>query len=388
MAGGQQKGAKKVVATPTPTPAPTPVAPVVEFQAVALRESAERDRESTIFLFVSNKSDKALTGLSLDIPEDVFGTVKPPDFSAGVPPFGSVRQNLVVRPTAQADYAAHKILLTLSYKWNAGGREVTSAQTTTVSLGVKRRFEEEAKGFPGGTAAFLYLLLPVIPAVLSYRLADGLRKGNGLTKPTFGTEDIVPAFLIAVVLNLLVLLLGKIGWGVAYSDPLTFVGVLAGSFLCGVAVPFYFWRRELREFRCWGFKNNDTREEYLRKALLSPHAPGTFTWATGTVNGETWQGILLKQPNGTPVLGAQLQVSPPKTGDQKKDKAAFELIDENIHDRQSLADMLKNRKLLVVGFMAKVKRGETGQDTVIVTDEVKGFEQTGGVVKPLVILVS
>lgn len=372
---------------PTPTPSP----PVVELQAVPSRESVERGEEVTIFLFASNKSDATLKNLSVDGAGDAFEIVPPaptPPPAAAAPPaeiqpFGSSPGKLVIKPRDGAGFTTHKYLLTLNYTWDAGGRAISSAQRTAIAVQVRRRFEEEAKGFPGGTAAFLYLLLPIIPLLLSYQLVEGLRTGKGARLPTFSTEHIVPAFFLAVILNLLVLLAAKREGGLDYSNPRVFMSVLFGSFVAGALFPFGHWMWNLCQSRRWGFKNTDSLNDYLRKALLSPRAPAQYTWATGTVGGEEWQGILLEQPNGVKLLGARVEVVPQAEDETQRGVIWDELTtsvlaeDGTLHDRQRLVKMVEEGKLRV-DFFAKITRGGAAQNFVAVIDEVKDFQRTGG----------
>src|SRR5262249_55529838 len=146
-------------------------------------------------------------------------------------------------------------------------------QTATITIEVRRPFEEEAKGFPGGTAAFLYLLLPVIPALMSYQFIERWRKGEGLHMPTFSAEQIVTAFLLAVILSFMILWVANSDAGINYSNPLVFVSVLIISLFVGAIVPLVRAARDAWLSKTWGFKDNDSAAEYVRKALLSPWSP-------------------------------------------------------------------------------------------------------------------
>src|SRR5437773_1176238 len=69
----------------------------------------------------------------------------------------------------------------------------------------------------GGNGAFLYLLLPVVPLFLGYQIVDRKRKSETFELPSFKTEYIVPAFLLAVSMNLLLLVLFRT-FKLDYSD--------------------------------------------------------------------------------------------------------------------------------------------------------------------------
>src|SRR2546422_8117749 len=192
----------KAVAVATPTPAPSP--PTVEFQTLMDRESVEQNQEIHVSLFVSNKSPITLTGLKLNFADSAFEKVDPA-FPTSLAPFDSDTKVMVIKPLENAAFENHKLLFSLEYKWKSDSAEFRSAQATTAAVLVKRRFEEETKGFTGGTAAFFYLLLPIVPGILSYQFFHRLRKGEGPKVPSFSPEYVVPAFFLAVILSLIML---------------------------------------------------------------------------------------------------------------------------------------------------------------------------------------
>jgi hypothetical protein len=192
------RGQTTAVTTPTPQPSP----PAIEFQALATRDKAQPDEKIPISLFIANKSPIAVTDLKLNFADNSFELAEQPSLPTSLAPFDSVTAATAMKPRDNARYETHKLLLTLEYKWKSNNKEFRSAQAATATVVVQRRFEEETKGFPGGTAAFFYLLLPIIPAILSYQFVDGLRRGEGPKLPSFKAEYVVPAFFAAVVLSL------------------------------------------------------------------------------------------------------------------------------------------------------------------------------------------
>jgi hypothetical protein len=379
---GQRQGLRP---RPTPTPAPTatPVAPTVEFQSLPGQDSVGRGENLAVYLFVSNKSNATLGKLKLNVSEPAFEIIKPPSFPATLPPFGSFRGEVILRARDNADFTPHKLLFTLEYAWDlGGGREAVSAQPATVAAQVKRRFEEEAKGFPGGTAAFLYLLLPIIPAILSYQFVESLRKEKAVKVPTFKAEYVVAAFFAAVVLNFLMLLAFNQDKGLNYSDPRVFLAVLGGSLVIGAVVPGIRLIVAASRMRRWGFDNTDTLPSYLSKALLSPGTPRKFHWVKGEADGEKWAGVLLRQPDGATVLGKRLQVSPVGTPGTDEYKDRWKRLTQNVLnaegvllDRRQLIQMIEAGELKL-SALENVMHGEQGIEEPVVINEVKNFKQT------------
>jgi hypothetical protein len=379
--------------TPTPTPAATPIAPTIEFQALPGEDNVGRGETITFSLFVSNKSNVTLNKFKLNVSDPAFETVKQPIFPPTLPPFGNVRAETVLKVGDKASFAPHKMLLTLEYAWDlGGGQEAVSAQSVPAAVQVTRRFEEEAKGFPGGTAAFLYLLLPIIPAMLSYQFVESLRKGQ-VTMPTFKTEYVVPAFFAAVVLSFIMLLAFNRDNGLNYSDPRVFIAVLLTSLVVGALVPGF--RLALGAWRMWrwGFDNTDTPKSYLRKALLAPGTPREFRRVTGNANGEEWEGMLLKQPNGATVLGAQLGVSPMgEPGEvnyqDRLTKLTTVVFDAGgaLIDRRQLIKMVESNDLNLE-LRARVMRGDAPINEPVVIDEVSGFQQGNAAPQPRPLIV-
>jgi hypothetical protein len=379
----KQKG-KPPASSPSPTPEPS--APVVDFQVIPDRDSVGPDDEIRVSVFVANKSSKPITNLKLNFPNGDFqlSDLKLP---GPLPPFGSLSQTASMRPKSEAYFGAHKLLFSLEYTWNANGAEFVSSQPATATVSIARRFEEEAKGFPGGTAAFLYLLLPIIPAILSYQLFEGRRKGDDWKLPSFGTEYVVPAFLVAVVVNVGLLLLFQFKTSLGYSDPLVFIAVLLISAAAGAVLPLYRWRNDVKFSKQWAFTDSDTRETYLRKALLVPGPPPEFQLAKGTVDDDVWEGLLLRQPDGATVLGAILQVSYPHQASEDE----WNFLIQNVVDEQGV--ILNAERLVRMVEVNELKlstdtniiRAGRPLDDVLIIDEVKNWKRASSQASPLVI---
>ena len=374
---------------PSSSPSPTPSPPAIEFLAVPNHEILNRTEQAEVSVLISNKSDKPVQVLDVSLAgknttgQDAHFTGNLA-INSELKPFTSESRNLTITATEKAPFTQTKLLLLLRYSWNAGNERVTSMQTATVPITVQRPFEEEAKGFPGGTAAFLYFLLPVIPALLSYQLIERYRKGEGWSLPTFNAEHIVPAFFLSIILSFVILYVARTKNGFDYSSPRLFALVLAVSAGAGAVVPFVRLLHDRWLSRTWGFKDNEGEAEYLRKALLSPWSPAEFSWATGKVGKITWQGILLEQPGGAKVLGAAVQITRSETVDDAFwENAQKELFDgEVIRNRQRLVEMVASRQLKVV-LNEPIMEGKRVVKAYVVVGQVKGFQQTNSDVKNL-----
>jgi hypothetical protein len=273
-----------VAVTAEPLAAADPGAPpAVDFQAVPARDRMLRDERLAVFLIVSNRSPSPLRDLRLESPEGSgFQVEGPSPMPAGLPAYATAQLAVTVRAGREAVYGAHKLPLVLRYAWGPEEQSTASAQSAVVAFTLARRLEEEAKGLPGGTAAFLYLLLPILPAFLAYQTVERLRRGEPLAVPSFKSEHLVPAFFLAVVVNFLALVLAKRDVGLEYSDPRVFVSVLLLSLVVGAVAPGLGWLTDRWRLWRWGITPADSPAAYLRKALLRPGAPRRFEWAKGT----------------------------------------------------------------------------------------------------------
>jgi hypothetical protein len=369
-------------ATPSPSPTPAPSPPVVEFLAVPDRELVNRNEQVEVSILISSKSDKAVQLLDLSVAGKNPSAQDAPftgnlAINSELKPFTSDSRNLTITATKHAPFTQNKLLLMLRYSWHAGTEPVTSMQSATITVNVQRPLEDEAKGFPGGTAAFLYFLLPIIPALLSYQLVERYRKGEGWRIPTFSSDQIVPAFFLAVVLSFVIVAVGKRRGGIDYSNSKVFASVLGISLGVGAFIPFVKLLIDIYKNRTWGFKGNEGGAEYLRKVLLSPWTTPKFEWVTGKIGRVTWQGLLLEQPSGAKVLGATVQIFPGEgMDDESWNRVKEELFDgEVVRDRQRLVDMVKARQLSV-GVYQPIERGSEALPEFVAVGQVKGFQQS------------
>jgi hypothetical protein len=383
-------------------PAATPPvqAPNVTLEVVADRDAVERDETLAIVVILTNKADAGLTGVKISVPSAAFeppslpsGASAPPEPSS-VSAFGTMHHTIALKPRPLAAFGPHKVPVVVEYAWSPPtGAKRTSAQTATLTLQVKRRFEEEGKGLPGGTAVFLYLLLPVVPAFLAYDVVEHLRKGDGFTMPKFGTEHIVPAFLVSLVLSVALATAVNFNVELAYTNPRLFLSVLGLSAVLGAAVPAVRWIYWVYERWRWAFKNGDSSSEYLRKALLGPRTPAQFVWVEGDAGGETWKGVRLHQPDGTVVLGARVQVT---TADSAKNGAEWQRLTGQVFHGAQPDAALKDRQLLVkmakagtatVNHVESIVRGGASLDSFVAVDGLALLQTKSTSAKPLVQVV-
>lgn len=367
----------KVARTASPTPLPSP--PIIEFQAVPATELVERGQQTPVFLLISNRSDKSVTVSTVVLSSSSF-TADPLVINTDLPAFRSLQKELVIRARDNSAFGASKSVLSLEYSWDLAGASASSIQRASLSMGVRRRFDEEAKGLPGGTAAFLYLLLPILPGLLSYQLINRRRLNEGWNMPTLGSDQIVPAFFMAVVFSFLVLLIARSDYEINYSEPAVFTVILILSAAAGAAIPAVRWLIDAIRWRVSGFSETDDGKTYLLKALRQRRGTEKFTWTAGKVGGETWQGIRLKQPDGTLVLGATLQIARTEklsAEEWNKTKAKIFRKDKGL-DRVYLWQMLK-AGMIDVGKMDKVKAGSAFRDEFVVVAAVRGFQDSGAV---------
>jgi hypothetical protein len=186
--------------------------------------------------------------------------------------------------------------------------------------------------------------------MLSFRFANNLRKGLGPQMPAFKSEDIVPAFLFAVVVSFIVLLVFDLDFRLGLSNTFFFLIVLAASAAAGTLIPLGRYLYGRWQMYKWGFNEDDTDQEYLRKALLSEYLPKKFSWAVGTVGKDSFEGIFLYQPTGKIVFGASMQVFPSSEPGPESDACLKELetqVFKNavLTDKKLLAEMLKSGKV-------------------------------------------
>lgn len=375
------------LASPSPAgDAPTATAaPEVDFEATPTLDAIGPDPkdQDSIFLVVTNKSGLTLKNVEIALQDKRFKLDGSLIYKA-VEPYASVQTSGTIAASKPVDGAAYKLPLSVTYGWNSDGKDFVSSQSTTVSLRVKREFEDEASGLPGGTAALLYLLLPIIPAFFSYNFIDKLRTDHEAEIPTFSSEKVVFGFLLAVVVSCILQVTLKHSIQLAYWDPRILLRVTGVSVLAGAAVPLVRWMWTAWRNWDWGFKHEDTSCSYLRKALTRSKETPQFRWVHGKVGAVEWQGILLHQPDGTIALGGQLQASP------KNNMTLAELQNQAGVDtypkRKRLVELVEH-DLVNVGFEAKIQRGNEALDAYVLVAEVQGFAETTSNTVPLVTFV-
>jgi uncharacterized membrane protein (GlpM family) len=343
-------------------------APAVTVQAVPRQPNGiETDDPATakilVALVVVNASERELTNLDLIVAPGIgFAIGTSPRFPAKVAPFSTLVGTFELVPQGRAAYGKYDVMLMVQYRWRNDKTEFPSAQPVNVSLEIKRRFDEEAKGLPGGTAALFYLLLPVFPAFFAYQIVDRLRRGEGLQVPVFSTDYLLPAFSIGLLVNYL------------FSARVSQTRVLLAAAAIGALWPLLRWAWEAFQQWRWGFKETDDEPTYLRKALLSPWTRHDL-WVVAKVGNEIWNGVQLAQPDGSPVLGPLLQVSPSDPADTVRIKSVV----ESTHGaasrgaRKQLVREVKRKKATVMRINA-VKRGANDHSAIIAAAELVGFE--------------
>jgi hypothetical protein len=374
-------------ATTSPSPTPEPSPPTVDFQAIPDRDNAGPDDAINIAIFVANKSSKPISKLRIDFNDPAFTLTKAASLPDSLPAFRSFNGTVTIQPSGPNTFGARKVLMSLEYAWKASdtGPEFVSRQPATAGVTVARRFEEEAKGFPGGTVAFLYLLLPIIPAILSYQFFDGRRKGEAWKFPTFGADLVVPAFLVAVVINLGILLLFQFDTSLGYSNPLVFIIVVFVSGVAGALPPLIRWKREVNFREQWTFTDKETPASYLRKALLRPGTKRKFEFAEGKPE-TPWNGLLLTQPDGSTVLGAVLQVFGREHTDEQYQELITQVVSEQgvVFNAERLIQMLETQQLNW-RHEVSIVHGKQRVDDLLVIDEVKDWKRADGKASPLVV---
>jgi hypothetical protein len=352
------------------------VAPTVDFQAFPSRDKVERNEAVTISLTITNKSGLPIIVSRINVPKEAFDEDDASRLPLLVSPYASYQTNVSITARDVTKFGLHRLMLSVDFYWSAEGKEFISTQPTAVTVEVTRRFEEEAKGFPGGTAAFLYLLLPIIPAFLSYQTMERIRMGKALEIPSFTSEHIVPAFFAAIVVSFLMLLTSHTETGIDYSNPKIFVSVLFLSLVMGALKPGIHGLWNLKQKVRWGFRPGDTMEEYLEKATLGPRVPDQYKWVRGTLSGESWEGILLQQPNEAWVLGAQLQVSSmvdpdDPTYSQTISDIGLNVVSETgeVKNAKRLVEMV-NANQLTLDYLKKITQGGEPRDVRVVVGEI------------------
>jgi len=350
-------------------------APSVNVQAVLRRPAIEADDPATakipMTLVVTNASERPLTHLSLAVdPASGFTAIVKPSFPTTLAPFSTFVGSFELAPRQKFEFGKHNVVLTVQYQWD-DATTYTSAQSVTTVVEFRRLLEDEAKALPGGTPALFFLLLPLIPALFAYQIVDRLRRGEGLQFPVFESDYLFPACCIGLLVNYVI--------GTRYLRALVLIVAAA----VGAVWPALRWAWESYQRRRWGFRKSDDPQTYLRKALLSPRRHHGASWVTAKAGGEIWSGALLEQPDGHPVLGMRLQVSPVQSGNANEDKSRADrltvLADATAgtatrKQRSDLYTEVEQGRATVKAHEVVIRNG--GQHAeIIVAEELVGFER-------------
>jgi hypothetical protein len=319
--------------------------PEVFFQVTATRDTVNRGDTLDFVCSVANHSQILLEKLEImPLPQRPEINLSMPAWQS-VPAFGSETNQATGKVTDNADFGMHHLVFVLKYTWKGDSATYTSTQAATVNVLVNRQFEEEAKGLPGGTAALLYLILPVVTIFLSYGFLDSWRREGKPTIPEFKSEYIAPAFLGAIVLNFVLIYERQQDQSYLYSTPKRFALSLLLLAVVGAVIPLFRWLIQGVKSALYTLRKTDNHEKYLRK-VLHQSPTGDVTWKKAKIDGVEWQGALLRQPSGTKVLGACLQIS----ADVGKLKA--EELKSIVNETGTIADLKKLLQLLNAGSVS------------------------------------
>lgn len=267
--------------------------PDVSFQVLQETDSAQRGGELNLVFSITNKSDLPIYNLALKAyPTDSKLKFTLPALAA-IPAYGSQEAAAKCNVDAAAEFQTYHAVLVLQYSWRAGATTYSSTQNAALSVQVNRRFEDEAKGLPGGTAALLYLILPIMTAFLAYQIVDSLRQGR-LVIPEFKPTHIAVAFLFAILFNFLLLVEWQKDQSYLYATPQRFALSLLVLGALGALPPAIRWLGQICRWKQYAFRADDTPAEYLRKALYQLET-GKVTWAKVTVD-ESPAGTIAPQP--------------------------------------------------------------------------------------------
>jgi hypothetical protein len=301
-------------------------APIVDIQVILVKETIERGDTTQLEIIISNTSNTTLYNVSLSTtPRDFFQEYSPaiPDIA----PFGSAYKTVIVKPGNTTSFMLYKLIAEIQYSWKSRNGEFVSAKVGSISIKIKRKYEDEMGGLLTGGAAALYFILPIYPAVAAFKLLEQKRKGEKLTAPVLGINNVIPGIIGAVLANLVVgVWLTKMQADILNIG--TFVEVVVFSLVAGAIIPLTLWSIDEIRWKKWGFFEHDKEADILRKAILGPFASKTneYEWVTLTKNnGESWTGLLLSKRKNTYVLSATFFVD---TSRFDIDKVKTDIIDK------------------------------------------------------------
>ena len=336
-----------VAAGSKPADAPDKIAaPNVSFKVDSSRDKLNRGDSFDVVFSIANQSETPLENLQITVlPKGVPISFTQPTLKP-VAGFGSESTEANIKVKQDAEYETHHAVFVLQYDWKAAKGSYTSAQTATLNIEVQRQFDEEAKGLPGGTAALLYLILPVMTILLAYEFVDSLRQGQ-VRFPEFKSEYIASAFVLAIALNFVLIYKWQRDQSFLYATPRRFalsLAVLAGA---GALIPSIRWLIQGWNWYFHTFRKatTATKESYLEN-VLHQSPTGDVTWTKAKIEGVEWEGALLKQPNGTQILGACLQIS------AKAGKLTPEVLKAAVDDNGTISNLEELEKFLKDGSVS------------------------------------
>src|SRR6266480_106942 len=339
--------------------------PDVGFQVSAEHDVLNRASSFGVVFSITNRSEIPLENLQiLMLPRDSTIHFTSPPVLDPIPPFGSQNPEAHCQVGKDADFQTYHEVFVLQDTWKAGATQHLAKQNATLNIQVNRQFEDEAKGLPGGTAALLYLILPIMTLFLAYGIADSLRQGN-LKIPEFKSEYIATAFLLAILFNFLLIIEWQKDLNYLYATQQQFAKSVALLATVGAAYPFLRWLNG----ECFHtFRPKDSKEKYLKKALHHSKN-GEVRWSKAKIGGVDWEGALLEQPNGVKVLGACLQVSTKSSGSPTADELK-RMVDEhgNISNRQKLLNYVE-QGAVTLAFSRKIKQSGKQMETLFAEDK-------------------
>jgi hypothetical protein len=375
--------------------------PTVDLSVTSETGGMEPKADLIVYGFVTNKSEAELSKLSLGAASGRFAvTAKSgPPSSLGPLTNADFQVQLRARAGGKVPFGTYQVPFILHFHWKspppkAGAAsaaapakppppsilEGDSEQQAIVAVEVKAPYSAVASGLPGGTGPLFWLLLPVIPAFLAFQFVQGLRAKQGPKVPTFSADNVLPAFLIAVVVNSLPF------WSTSLAE-LSTIWLLVGSGLLGALWPLGLWIRDAVRWRRWGFREDDTVETYFRKVLLSRWVPRPLVWVTGTAGKAAVRaGLLLAQPDRSLALGSQLQVRP--VGKDAKEKARIQALvtkanEGTRRDRRRLVQELRRQQVTVSGLQKPKLGADPGDDFAVTGPVLQAVEIESAERKPL-----
>lgn len=380
------------VAAPAPA-APATTAPTVTIQAIPAADKIEAGDGLTLLIAVTNQSAVALAALDLTVETDAFAKLQPTRLASQLPPFASILKQVRISEAA-AGPGPRTLLVVVSYDWSDEGQARHSSIVTPVKVEIRHHFEDEAKGLPGGTAALLMILLPVIPAFLSFQLAEQFRRGQSFEIPAFKAEHIPFAFFIAMTVAVVRLVPGA-PLAREISEGKALLEIIAVSAGLGVIVPMSRWVASQVRRRRWSLREDDDAPTYLKKVLFGPGRRARVLWVSGTAGGQAVAGLQLSQPDESPALGACMQITPNANLADDERLAIWNTLnaeiltgDGGVREGGRLIELIKARKVDVL-FQKKIVAGGQTVDAWVRTEGMKAFERTAPapVAEPLVTAV-